>query len=168
MFLLIVITFICFILAFAHILTKPVVSFLNTDTREESQLKATIVGHRRELKGISMREDYPGYVRIERKIVAAEKRLNELAIINSTSKMVIKYGVPYGTQLFLSIVLVSISIYYRSTPVIVFDEKFDFTPFGAIMRVPTGVPGAISVPFWIFVSSFMGRTLAGYTKATWC
>ncbi|XP_055696550.1 guided entry of tail-anchored proteins factor 1 [Lutzomyia longipalpis] len=166
MFLLILITCISFILAFAHILTKPVVNCINTDTREEVQLKATIAGHRRELRGISMKDDYTTYVKIERKIVAAEKRLSDLAILNSTSKLVIRYGIPYGTQAVLSLVLIGISIYFRSTPVLVFDEKFDLVPFGAIMRIPTGVPGAISVPFWIFVSSFMGRTLAGYAKTT--
>uniref|UniRef100_A0A1B0DI57 Guided entry of tail-anchored proteins factor 1 n=1 Tax=Phlebotomus papatasi TaxID=29031 RepID=A0A1B0DI57_PHLPP len=142
-----------------------VVSCINTESKEELQLKATIASHRRELRGISMRDDYPSYVRIERKIVVAEKRLNELAILNSTSKMAIKFGIPYGTQALLSIVLLGISIYYRYTPVIIFEEKFDFMPFGGIMRVPTGIPGAISVPFWIFVSSFMGRTLAGYLKS---
>ncbi|GAB0087390.1 hypothetical protein DMENIID0001_016870 [Sergentomyia squamirostris] len=166
MILLLAITGISFILAFTHILAKPIVDRINTDTKEEVHLKVKIVEHRRELKGISMREDYTGYVKVERKIVAAEKRLNELAILNSTSKLIIKYGIPYGTQVLLSLILVSISILYRSTPVMVFEEKFDFMPFGAIMRVPTGVPGAISVPFWIFVSSFVGRALASYARAT--
>ncbi|XP_059610527.1 guided entry of tail-anchored proteins factor 1 [Phlebotomus argentipes] len=166
MVLILIITSVSFILAFAHILTRPLVNCLNTDTKMEAELKATIVDHRRELRGISMRDEYPRYVRIERKIVVAEKKLNELAVLNSTSKMVIKYGVPYGTKAFLYILLIGISIYHRKTPVVVFDDRFDFMPLGTIMSAPTGIPGAISAPFWSLVSSFVWRTVAGLVKNT--
>lgn len=109
-----------------------------------------------------MRQEYTAYVKQERKIAAAQMRLNQLNS-DQTQKLVIQYGVPYGCQIVLTLSLIVISIMYRHTPVLVFDEhKYNLTPFGGFIRFPTGVEDAISVPFWIFMNSYVSRHIASY------
>lgn len=109
-----------------------------------------------------MRQEYTAYVKVERKIAAAQMRLNQLNG-DQTQKLAIQYGVPYGCQFVLTLLLIVLSIMYRYTPVLVFDEnKYNLTPFGSLVRFPTGIDDAVSVPFWIFMNSYVSRHLASY------
>lgn len=109
-----------------------------------------------------MREEYTIYVKTERKILTVQTRLKTLKSGKQTKNLIVQYGVPYGSQLCLTLVLIGLSIFYRYTPVIVFDDRFDFVPFGGLIKFPTGIEGAVSVPFWIFVNSFVSKHVASY------
>ena len=182
MILLLAITGICFLTAFIHYLTKPVssnqtflfippltpisfqiVKFLSGPSREEKQLTDEITDLKAELADISMRTEYTNYVKCERKVVTLQKRLNDMRNSKQSNNLLFKYGVPYGSQALLTFGLFVMSLYYRNIPVFVFDDqKFDLVPFAGLIRFPTGVDGAISVPFWIFVNSFVLKHAASY------
>jgi len=114
------------------------------------------------LNKTSVKDDYINYVKTERKIIALEKSLKEVNDSKLAHNLILKYAISYGSQAVLALLLIIISLTYRYEPVIIFDNKFNFTPFGKLMRFPTGVNNGISVPFWIFVNSFVSRTVAGY------
>lgn len=118
---------------------------------------------KKDLEDIPMRKEYTTYVKQERKILTTQTKLNDLRGAKQTKNLIYQYGVPYGCQFFLSFVLLVISIAYRYTPVVVFDgHQYDFVPFGSLIRFPTGIEGGVSVPFWIFVNSFVSRHVASY------
>lgn len=134
-------------------------------TAEEKRLIAKIETFKKELETIPMRQEYTAYVKVERKIVTAQTKLNELQQTNQTTKLMFQYGIPYGCQAILSLALLIITIAYRYTPIVVFDtSQYDLIPFGAIIRFPTGVDGAVSVPFWIFVNNYVSRHIATYVS----
>lgn len=206
MFLLFSIMVISFLIAFIHIITKPVsikttltpinrsrisceiicchlyqrifesinlkkkfrlqiVALFTSASAAEKQLIDEIATLKAELEEIPMRQKYTAYVKVERKIVAAQAKLNETRKSSQTTKLIAQYGIPYGLQLFLSAVLFLITILYRYTPIVVFNgTQYDFIPFGAILRFPTGINGAVSVPFWIFVNNYVSRHAASYVK----
>lgn len=140
-----------------------VVSLLTAMTKEEKRLLEDIKDLKKELEDIPMRSEYTKYVKCERKIVAKQTELNTLRSEKQTKNLALQYGIPYGTQIALSFVLFVLSIAYRYTPVIVFEsQQYDLVPFGALIRFPTGIDGAVSVPFWIFVNSFVSKHLASY------
>lgn len=140
-------------------------SFLTSTTREEKFLINEIAKYKNELENIPMRQEYTNYVKTERKMVAAQTKLNEYRSKRQTKNLIIQYGVPYGLQFIMSFVLFVVSIIYRYTPVILLNTKqFDLVPFGALIRFPTGIEGAVSVPFWIFVSSYVSRHVSSYIK----
>lgn len=137
---------------------------MTAESAIEKQLSNEIATMKRELEDIPMRKEYTAYVKLERKILATQTKLNNLRSGNQTQKLILQYGIPYGCQFLLSFVLIVISIMYRYTPIIVFDGyNYNFTPFGCLMRFPTGVDGAVSVPFWIFMNSYVSRHVASYT-----
>lgn len=138
---------------------------LTSQSHEEKVLIAEIEKLRAELESIPMRQEYTAYVKVERKIVTAQTKLNETRTANQSKKLMFQYGVPYGSQFLLSAILLLITILYRYTPVAIFDEnQYDFIPFGAIIRFPTGLNGAVSVPFWIFVNNYVSRHIASYIE----
>ncbi|XP_055903653.1 guided entry of tail-anchored proteins factor 1 [Eupeodes corollae] len=68
----------------------------------------------------------------------------------------------YAVKFILVLMLAYISFKYRYTPVVVFDDRFDFAPLGGIVTFPTGVPNAISVPFWVFSCNLSFKWFGGY------
>lgn len=136
---------------------------MSRETAEQRQLRSEIAKMKKDLEDISMRDEYTAYVKLERKIMGAQTRFNQLNTGDLTQKLIIQYGVPYGLQFILTFILVVISFTYRYKPVLVFDEqKYNLTPFGSIVAFPTGASDAISVPFWIFMNSYVSRHIASY------
>lgn len=123
---------------------------------EHRQLTAEIVSLRKQLATLSLKDDYTTYIKTERKIKAAQTARDQLGSGKMSRSLVIKYG----SQALLTLTLVGISITYRYVPVIVLGDQFNFTPFGWLMTFPTGISGAVSVPFWIFVNSFVSKGVA--------
>lgn len=135
---------------------SQIIRFVTRPGAAERKLKATIANHHSELKKISMKDDYIKYVKIERQIVAVETELRNVAAAKQLKNSLLRNVITYGAQFVFMVALFIISIYHRNTPVIIIGrDKFDFQPFAALMRFPTGIRGAVSVPFWIFVNSFV-------------
>ncbi|KAL9694312.1 hypothetical protein quinque_013597 [Culex quinquefasciatus] len=164
MYILFAVTIICFLMAFVSKLTKNLLSFLLRDSPETRALKAESDQIRRELSRISMRDNYTGYVKVERKLVAVDTQLGEAKSKDSSRRTIYEFGLRWGLYGVLAFVLVVISIFYRYTPVVVFGDNFSFDPFGRVLSFPTGVPNAVSTVFWIVVNNFVARTVAGYVK----
>lgn len=138
---------------------------MTAPSNQEKLLVAELAKLKKELEDVPMRQEYTTYVKIERKIVTAQAKLNETRTESQTKKLMYQYGVPYGFQILLSLILVLITFTYRYTPVLIFDgTQYDFIPFGPIIRFPTGLNGAVSVPFWIFVNNYVSRHAASYVQ----
>lgn len=138
---------------------------MTAPSNQEKLLVTELAKLKKELEDIPMRQEYTTYVKIERKIVTAQAKLNETRKESQTKKLMFQYGVPYGFQILLSLILVLITFTYRYTPVVIFDgTQYDFIPFGAIIRFPTGLNGAVSVPFWIFINNYVSRHAASYIQ----
>ncbi|XP_055633111.1 guided entry of tail-anchored proteins factor 1-like [Toxorhynchites rutilus septentrionalis] len=164
MYLLLVITIICFLMPFVSKITKLILLMVFRESLEVRALRAESEHIKRELSKISMRDDYIKYVKVERKLVAVDTKLNEAKSGESARRMVYEYGIQYGAYAILALSLVIISIFYRYTPVVVFGKNFNFAPFERVLSFPTGVPNSVSCVFWIVVNNFVARTCAGYIK----
>lgn len=136
------------------------IAFLLRPCARHRQLSREIAAMRLELAALSPATEYTKCVKLERRILAAQSEQNNLGTSDATRQLIVRYAVPYGSQLLLSLVLVAISILYRYVPVVVFGDRYNFAPFSWLMGFPTGVTGAVSVPFWIFVSSFVAKSVA--------
>lgn len=113
-----------------------------------------------ELSKINMRQDYINYVKSERKILAIQQTLKMFDEKYQRSHLKIMHG----TNGALTFILIVISIYYRYEPILIFDSttKFDLIPFGTIMSFPTGINGAVSIPFWILITRCVTEHFASH------
>lgn len=133
-----------------------IIAFATRPSSEHRKFTAEIVSLKRYLATLSLKDDYTTYVKTERKIQAAQIARDQLGTGSITRSLLIKYG----SQALLTLTLIGISITYRYVPVILLGDQFNFTPFGWLMTFPTGISGAVSVPFWIFVNSFVSKGVA--------
>lgn len=136
------------------------IAYLLSPSRQQRKHAAEVAAMREQLATISMASDYTAYVKLERRIAAAEREQGASASQQLTRTLVTRYGLSYGSQALLSLILFGMSLWYRSVPVLVLGDRFNFAPFAWLMRFPTGVEGAVSVPFWVFVSSFVAKGVA--------
>lgn len=87
--------------------------------------------------------------------------MNQIQSQYKTHNLIIYYGLVYGIQFLITIILLILSIYYRKTPIIVFDSKqFNFIPLTNILCYPNDLCGSISTPIWIFICSLTFRSFA--------
>lgn len=129
---------------------------------QEKQLHMEVKELREKLQTLSMTSDYVEYVKVERKIHKNTCQIDKLKESKGQQNLLIKYVVPYGAQALLCLTLLVIATSLRRRPVIVFDKEFNFTPFSIIMRYPTSIENAISVPFWIGICCFVSRSIASF------
>lgn len=164
MYLLFVISAICFLMAFSSKIAKLILPFVLREPAQLIKLRAQIEQARRELAKISMRENYLEYVHKERVLVQLEKEMAAPRDSYNSRKLIFDYGIGYGLYAVLALGLIVISVFYRYQPVVVFGNNFNFEPFGKVLNFPTGVPNAVSTVFWIVVNNFVARTVVGYVK----
>ncbi|XP_055371775.1 guided entry of tail-anchored proteins factor 1 [Condylostylus longicornis] len=148
------------LIAFAHELSKPLKTYLTKPSEKQQELKRQISILEKELDGINMSLNYTDWVKKQRQIFLLQRELPPPLSKQTLLNEAINFGLGYVFQILGSFILIIVSIYYRYVPVIVFDDKFNFSPFGKMIAFPTGVNNAISVPFWIFVTNFTTRCVA--------
>ncbi|KAG4067944.1 hypothetical protein HA402_010630 [Bradysia odoriphaga] len=159
---LLLISSICFLMTFIQRIVDLILPRISFASAAERRLEKDLIDMKQQQSKLSPRDDYTAFVRLDRKINETQAYLLDRKTKLANKKLVLKYGLSYATYGVLTFVLIVISFLYRTTPVIVFDSRFDFTPFGFIMRFPTGISGAVSIPFWIFVNSFVSKNIASY------
>jgi hypothetical protein len=140
---------------------------------ERSQLKS-------ELARTSIKENYIEYVKIERKIIKLEKDIqvcnhnreycskqhsmsftllqdeNDSDVVKN---FLLKYGINYGVKFIIGFSLFLVTILNRKQAVIVFGDKFNFTPFSSVISYPSNIENSISLPFWVFINNYVFRKL---------
>ncbi|XP_055850772.1 guided entry of tail-anchored proteins factor 1 [Episyrphus balteatus] len=148
------------IITFLMTFSQSFIKFLSLGSRFMKQADYSVILKeinlaKQELKELeeSDMEDFTKVVkkmRIENKIGGLCKRLKDSREMVRLKGASVDLVCGYAVKLILVLMLAYISFKYRYTPVVVFDDRFDFAPFGGIVTFPTGVPNAISVPFWVF------------------
>ena len=134
---------------------------LDGPTASQKVARARIKHLKEELSKIKVTENFAGHMKIQRQICAEQAKADQTAEIkmnNFWKKLVLDYGI----DALQGFVLVCFSFFYRSYPVIEFGDKFNFTPFTTVMMFPTGINGAISVPFWILINSIVAKNVISY------
>lgn len=111
-----------------------------------------------------MKENYIEYVKIERKINKVESEL-QTSITNQQGNVYLaNYGLNYGWKFLLGVTLFLVTVMNRKQAVIVFSERFNFSPFSSIISFPCELENSISLPFWVFINNYVFRSLAEKVK----
>lgn len=112
-----------------------------------------------------MKENYIEYVKIERKVIKIDKEILDLNESDVVKNFLTKYGVNYGVKFAIGVSLFLVTVLNRKHAVIVFSEKFDFSPFSQIISYPSNIENSISLPFWVFINNYVFRQIA--SKLNW-
>lgn len=130
------------------------------DSSEVRYLKQQRAKLKSELAKMSMEEHYTEYVKLERKIFKLDTEIQNLQEGDVFKTFLLKYGINYGFKFIVGFALFLVTILNRNHAVIVFSEKFDFSPFSGIISYPSNIDNAVSLPFWLLVNNYVFRQIS--------
>uniref|UniRef100_A0A0A1WIJ4 Tail-anchored protein insertion receptor WRB n=1 Tax=Zeugodacus cucurbitae TaxID=28588 RepID=A0A0A1WIJ4_ZEUCU len=87
-------------------------------------------------------------MRAENELKTIQSKLRTEGNMQRLKGASVELVVGYLLKGIISLALFIITVRNRYAPVIVFNENISFEPLGGLLSFPTGVPNAISVPFW--------------------
>lgn len=111
-----------------------------------------------------MKENYTEFVRIERKVNKIDLDIQASKDGDVVKNFLMNYGINYGVKFGIGIALFLVTVLNRKHAVIVFSEKFDFSPFSGIISYPSNIGNSISLPFWVFINNYVFRQIASKIK----
>ncbi|KAG5667813.1 hypothetical protein PVAND_015782 [Polypedilum vanderplanki] len=161
MHLIFIVSILTFLIAFLKQILAPIESFFLGDTEQVKTLKNEFKNLKLQLQQTSMKDNYIEYVKLERKINKIEAEIVSKTNDRQNQVYFIKYGLNYGIKFLLGFILFIITIMRRNEAVIVFSDRFNFSPFSSIISFPCKLENSISMPFWAFVNNYVFRSLAG-------
>ncbi|XP_053947115.1 guided entry of tail-anchored proteins factor 1 [Anastrepha obliqua] len=103
-------------------------------------------------------------MRAENELKTIQSKLRSEGNMQRLKGASVELFVSYLLKGIISLVLFIITLRNRYTPVIIFHENISFEPIGALLSFPTGVPNAISVPFWVLSCNSAFRLIVNALK----
>jgi tail-anchored protein insertion receptor len=137
-----------------------IIKLVSRDSHVVKQLKEERRKLKLELQKISMKDNYTEYVKIERNILKIESQIVSANEQDNLKNFLVKYGINYGFKIIIGFTLFLLTIFNRSEAVIVFSERFNFSPLSSIMTYPSKLDNSISYINWLFINNYVFRNLA--------
>lgn len=108
-------------------------------------------------KGISMKDEFAAYSKLQRKINKLESQLKENRSSRMSKSLAIIGSVHIILQVLVALVIVISVIWFRQEPIVAL--KVDLFPLSTVLRYPSEMPNAISTHMWVIISNLSIRTL---------
>ncbi|CAG9859581.1 unnamed protein product [Phyllotreta striolata] len=156
MILLIVATILSFASIHSILLGKQILKWWNKPTTKEKDLMTQKNDLKKVQKSISITDNFAKYSRIQRQINKIDEDLNTYKV--GKNNLFIHFGLTYGLKVFFGLLLVGLSIYYRSTPVMKIPSDIDLTPFDRFISYPHSEK-VVSFHFWVLCSSATAKLI---------
>ncbi|CAD6992570.1 tail-anchored protein insertion receptor WRB [Ceratitis capitata] len=104
-------------------------------------------------------------MRAENELRTIKTKLRSEGNVQRLKGASVELVVGYLLKGIISVALFVITVRNRYAPVIIFNENISFEPLGGLLSFPTGVPNAISVPFWALSCNSAFRLILNALKA---
>jgi hypothetical protein len=129
---------------------------------EVTKLKTHILHLKGELAKLSMSDNYVQYVKMERKILAAEMKIKELdggtGIEKKTEHFLTELIAKYALRVLASVSLLVLLFIYGKMPVIVLEDHISLKPFDILWNYSEH-KSSISARGWAAISCLAIRTI---------
>lgn len=171
--LILIITLICLLLNLAHDIIKKLRIgkwFVGKSKAENAELEQQLAAAKENLEKVKNGPSSGEYalfvktMRAEQKIKDIEEKMVGDKNMDRLKTISIELVGGYVLKVILLLVLLGFSIWYRYTPILLYDDRFYFSPFGLLLSFPTDVPNSISVPVWVLVCNFSFGKLIAFIK----
>ncbi|TRY76538.1 hypothetical protein TCAL_00094 [Tigriopus californicus] len=117
----------------------------------ETEIREEIRSLKKTQDGISMMDEFAKHAKIERRLIKLKAALQELQSdrISQTKMSYRAFQITFYA--ITGLLFLFIFFTYGSEPVVIFNESHPFYPFHLLMSYPTGLSGAIGIPFWTLI-----------------
>lgn len=104
----------------------------------------------------SITENFAKHSKLQRKIIVIDEKLNELR--SDRNNMTFQFIVIYGLKIFIGMLVLFCSIYFRNVPVFHVDERISLFPFNHIVSFPNE-KNSVSFHFWVLCCTTVARLI---------
>lgn len=139
-----------------NVLFFQILRWSNKPSKEEIKLTEEKTMLKHEQNQMSITENFAKHSKLQRKINIIDEKINELR--NDRNNMTFHFSVIYGLKLFIGILVLLSSIYFRNIPVFHVDERISLMPFNHIISFPNE-KNSVSFHFWILCCSAVARLI---------
>ncbi|XP_018336551.1 tail-anchored protein insertion receptor WRB-like [Agrilus planipennis] len=158
MFFFLFISLLSFLSINTSIIGVPLLKWVNRSTSQERKL----IEKRSELKqqqsNIPMVDNFAKFSKIQRKINSVDQELEEIQKQKSDKIFLTKILSSYGLKVIIGTALFFFSYYYRFSPILHLNEKYNLFPLSNIIAYPNE-PNTVSVHFWIVCCTTAARAI---------
>jgi hypothetical protein len=120
-------------------------------TDYEIQLSRDIRQLRKELKEISMMDEFATYAKTERKINKMKEKLSQCASGRTVQRTKARWAFKICFNCILGMMVLATMWSWSGSPVATLPPHW-VTPLGWPLSLPTGVAGGVSLPVWMAIS----------------
>lgn len=145
--------------AFIPLFVKMFIHVITRETEMEVNLRRQVCDLKAELGSISMVDEFAKYAKIKRKVNKVTDELSHQSDIKSSYTLKVRLLLTASLYTIMSVAVIYLLWNYSKEPVAVLPEDWLY-PLSPVFAYPSGVPGAISLTAWLFISSTVGRVLA--------
>lgn len=110
-----------------------------------------------EQKGISMKDEFAAYSKLQRKINKLENQLKDNSQTRIGKNLAVKGTLQLVLRAVLGLITLVSVIWFRREPIVAL--KGDLFPLATILRYPSDMPNAISTHMWVLISNVSLRIL---------
>ncbi|XP_032793317.2 guided entry of tail-anchored proteins factor 1 isoform X1 [Daphnia magna] len=132
--------------------------FIFKVTDEEKRIREEFKELRKELAGISAVDEFARYARTQRKMNKLDEQIQALGQSRMDDRESIKWKFTKTIQIINGAVLVYLAVTQRYEPVLTGLSDW-FWPLNIVLSYPTGIEGALSIVFWLFICNNACRVL---------
>ncbi|EFX73325.1 hypothetical protein DAPPUDRAFT_307920 [Daphnia pulex] len=125
---------------------------------EEKKIREEFRGLRKELTGISAVDEFARYARIQRKMNKLDEQIQSLGQSRMDGRESVRWKLTKAIQVVNGAVLVYLAVTQRYEPVLTGLTDW-FWPLNLLLSYPTGIEGALSIVFWLFICNNACRAL---------
>ncbi|XP_057663330.1 guided entry of tail-anchored proteins factor 1-like [Diorhabda carinulata] len=154
--LLLVATALSFINVHSNLISKQLLKWLNRPSFKEKQLLSKKNDLKTQQSTISITENFVIYSKIQRQINKIDDELGECRV--GKNSLTTHFGLTFGIKFLFSVILLMLSVYFRSTPIIILDKNIDLMPFNYLISYPNS-GNAVSFHFWVMCSSAVANLI---------
>ncbi|KAH9638912.1 hypothetical protein HF086_013811 [Spodoptera exigua] len=126
-------------------------------SNEERSVWSEILKLKAEQKGISMKDEFAAYSKLQRKINKLESQLKDDSQTRIGKNLAVKSTIQLVLQVVVGVTTVLSVIWFRREPIVAL--KGDLFPLTTMLRYPSDMPNAISTHVWVLITNVSIRTL---------
>lgn len=146
-----------FVFNILYVINFQIVACFSGASHEERAAWSELLKLKEVQKGISMKDEFAAYSKLQRKINKLESELKENRSSRISKSLAIIGSVHIVLQVVVALLIVISVIWFRREPIVAL--KGDLFPLSTVLRYPSDMPNAISTHVWVLITNLSVRTL---------
>ncbi|BFZ09471.1 hypothetical protein BsWGS_12510 [Bradybaena similaris] len=144
--------FFAFLPTYIGDVTTMIAKLIFTITDDEMNSREEIKRLKEEQSQLSVTDEFVRYAKLQRQVDKLMSQIKEKGNERKQYVYYLRLGVTVGIYVLHAALVLTMMFVYRETPLLSLDPSW-VSPLTSVVAFPTGIPGAVGLGCWLFVSN---------------